>query len=96
MVNEKNEIKVKNDITIETEKEVVYPNTEYSTFLIEKGAESLNLCWQCGTCTGSCTSGKFTAFRTRKLIRRAQLGLKDQLLQHHPFCHLHLLYFIIK
>ena len=80
MVNEKNEMKVKNDITNKIEKKFVYPNAEYAAFLIEKGADSLNLCWQCGTCTGSCTSGKFKAFRTRKLIRRAQLGLKNQIL----------------
>ena len=40
----------------------------------------MNLCFQCGTCTGSCASGRFTAFRTRKVVRRAQLGLKDDIL----------------
>lgn len=38
------------------------------------------LCYQCGTCTGSCPSGQLTAFRTRQLIRKAQLGLKDEIL----------------
>lgn len=40
----------------------------------------MNLCYQCGTCTGSCPSGRLTAFRTRQIIRRAQLGLKDEIL----------------
>lgn len=62
------------------DQEPVTPNPEFTAMLIEKGAETLNLCFQCGTCTGSCASGRFTAFRTRKVVRRAQLGLKDQIL----------------
>ncbi len=38
------------------------------------------LCYQCGTCTASCPSGRLTAFRTRPIIRKAQLGLKDEVL----------------
>lgn len=60
--------------------DVVTPDPEFTAMLIEKGAKTLNLCFQCGTCTGSCASGRFTAFRTRKVVRRAQLGLKDQIL----------------
>lgn len=60
--------------------EPVTPNPEFTAMLVEKGANTLNLCFQCGTCTGSCASGRFTAFRTRKVVRRAQLGLKDQIL----------------
>jgi heterodisulfide reductase subunit C len=60
--------------------EVVTPDPEFTAMLIEKGAKTLNLCFQCGTCTGSCASGRFTAFRTRKIVRKAQLGLKDQIL----------------
>ena len=40
----------------------------------------MDLCYQCGTCTASCPSGRMTAFRTRQLIRKAQLGLKDDIL----------------
>ncbi len=64
----------------ELEGEPVTPDPEFSGMLVEKGASTLNLCFQCGTCTGSCASGRFTAFRTRKVVRRAQLGLKDQIL----------------
>ncbi|WP_019177712.1 CoB--CoM heterodisulfide reductase subunit C [Methanomassiliicoccus luminyensis] len=38
------------------------------------------LCFQCGTCTASCPSGRMTAYKTRKLIRKAQLGLKDDII----------------
>ena len=81
MTNEKEISKTESgDVTTKTKKEPITPDPEYTRMLVEKGAKTLNLCFQCGTCTGSCTSGRFTAFRTRKLIRRAQLGLKDQIL----------------
>lgn len=47
----------------------------------EHGGETLMLCFQCGTCSGSCPSGRLTSYRTRKLIRKAQLGLEDEVLQ---------------
>jgi len=37
-------------------------------------------CFQCGTCTASCVMGPYTTFRTRRLLRRALLGLKNQVL----------------
>jgi heterodisulfide reductase subunit C len=58
----------------------VTPNPEFTKQVIDEGAETLNLCFQCGTCTGSCPSGRHTAFRVRKLFRLAQLGLKDRIL----------------
>jgi heterodisulfide reductase subunit C len=67
-------------VTAGVSSEPVTPDPEYTKMLVEKGAKTLNLCFQCGTCTGSCASGRFTAFRTRKVVRRAQLGLKDQIL----------------
>lgn len=38
------------------------------------GLEILRSCINCGTCTGSCPSGRRTALRTRSLIRRALIG----------------------
>jgi heterodisulfide reductase subunit C len=57
------------------------PNADFAE-AVQKGhgGESLMLCFQCGTCTASCPSGRMTSFRTRKLIRKAQLGLKDDVL----------------
>lgn len=45
------------------------------------GGETLSLCFQCGTCTASCPSGRMTAYKTRKLIRKAQLGLEEDVLK---------------
>ena len=38
---------------------------------------SFTRCYQCGTCTGGCPSGRITAYRTRKLIRAALFGYGD-------------------
>lgn len=56
------------------------PNLEFADKIIEQGGKTLTLCFQCGTCTGSCPSGRQTALRTRKLVRRAQLGLKEDII----------------
>ena len=47
----------------------------------QAGGKTLDLCYQCGTCTASCPSGRKTSFRTRQIIRKAQLGLKDEVLK---------------
>ena len=45
------------------------------------GAETVLLCFQCGTCTADCPIARFSEFyRPRKLIRMIQLGLKNKLL----------------
>jgi len=56
------------------------PNPEFAKQVIERGGDTLNLCFQCGTCTASCPSGRSTAFKTRQLLRRAQLGFKEDIL----------------
>ena len=56
------------------------PNPAFTKEVIDAGADTLNLCFQCGTCTGSCPSGRLTAFRIRKVLRRAQLGFKEDIL----------------
>lgn len=49
--------------------------------LIVAGVERIRECIQCGTCTASCPSGRRTAYRTRLLMRKTLLGLKDDLLK---------------
>ncbi|MCL1904802.1 MAG: CoB--CoM heterodisulfide reductase subunit C [Methanomassiliicoccaceae archaeon] len=56
---------------------MVTPAPEFTEEIAANGGASLMLCFQCGTCTAGCPSGRFTAYRTRKLMRAAQLGLKD-------------------
>ncbi len=59
---------------------VFKPDTAFPKKIIALGGKTLLRCFQCGTCTGSCPSGRQTAFRIRKLIRWAQLGIADKVL----------------
>lgn len=56
------------------------PDIAWKQELLALAGETLNLCFQCGTCTSSCPSGRLTAFRTRQVLRKAQFGLKDLIL----------------
>lgn len=53
---------------------------EFVDALVEAGADRIRTCIQCGTCSSVCPSGRRTAFRTRELMRKALLGLKDEVL----------------
>lgn len=59
---------------------LIEPNSQFIKEISALGGGSLNLCYQCGTCTGSCPSGRVTAFRVRKMLRKAQLGMRDDVL----------------
>ncbi|MFW9767839.1 MAG: CoB--CoM heterodisulfide reductase subunit C [Candidatus Thorarchaeota archaeon] len=48
--------------------------------IVDAGADRIRTCIQCGTCSAVCPSGRKTAFRTRELIRKALLGLKQEVL----------------
>jgi len=46
------------------------------------GAERLMMCFQCGTCTADCPISRYNeTYRPRKILRMAQLGMKDQVLK---------------
>lgn len=46
------------------------------------GGENLLQCFQCGTCTSDCPIARFNEkYRPRKIIRMAQLGLKDKIVE---------------
>ena len=53
---------------------------EFSKKLAKEIGESFQQCFQCGTCSACCPAGHVTQYRVRKLMRMAQLGLKDQIL----------------
>jgi len=45
------------------------------------GGERMMMCFQCGTCTADCPIARFSdSYRPRKLLRMAQLGLKNKVL----------------
>jgi heterodisulfide reductase subunit C len=53
---------------------------EFSETIKAAGGDSLEYCFQCGTCTGSCPSGRRTPYRVRQLIRKTNIGLKDEVI----------------
>ncbi len=53
------------------------PMYEVNEALVAMGAEKLNLCMQCGMCSGSCPWGIVGGeFNVRRMIRMAQLGVE--------------------
>ncbi len=64
--------------------EKIQPNIIYSIsnaiteeLIKDEALKVVRACFQCGTCTGSCPSGRRTAIRTRQVIRRIALGLDE-------------------
>ena len=53
---------------------------EFSETIKAAGGDSLEYCFQCGTCTGSCPSGRRTPYRVRQIIRKTNIGLKDEVI----------------
>jgi heterodisulfide reductase subunit C len=53
---------------------------DFVNTLVKAGADRIRTCIQCGTCSSVCPSGRRTAFRTREIIRKALLGLRDEVL----------------
>ncbi len=47
----------------------------------EISGEDVGMCFQCGTCTAACPNTNEVDLLPRQLIRCAQLGLKDDVLQ---------------
>lgn len=48
---------------------------------VEKISRSIpHMCFQCGTCTGSCPSAPRSSYRIRTFMRRAVLGLENEAL----------------
>lgn len=56
---------------------IVNPARETVDAVLEEGGEPLKLCYQCGTCTGTCPWNLVRSFALRKMIHQAQLGLID-------------------
>lgn len=48
--------------------------------VMDAGAETLALCFQCGTCTGACPSGRRTPYRIRQIVRKSVMGFKEEVI----------------
>jgi len=58
----------------------IKPNPEFEKQVADLGGADVKMCFQCGTCTASCPSGRRTSYRVRKMMRQTQLGLKEAIL----------------
>lgn len=52
----------------------------FTEAIIAAGAPTVEHCFQCGTCGGGCPSGRRTPYRVRQIVRKALLGLKDEVI----------------
>ena len=52
----------------------------FAKTLEQLGIERVLTCMQCGTCTASCPSGRYAAYRTRLVLRKVLLGLREEIL----------------
>ncbi len=48
--------------------------------IMDAGAESVAVCFQCGTCSGACPSGRRTPYKIRQVVRKAVMGLKEEVI----------------
>ena len=53
------------------------PDREIVDLLVELGGDSFKMCYQCGTCTGTCPWNMVRSFLVRRLMHRSQLGVVD-------------------
>jgi len=55
-------------------------NPEFTKNILKTSRTIANMCYQCGTCTGSCPSAPRSSYRIRLFMRRCVLGLEDEAL----------------
>lgn len=70
-------------MTLLTDKELIKMDSldkDFTAAFIDAGIETVQHCFQCGTCSGSCPSGRRTPYKVRQLIRKCLLGLKDEVI----------------
>ena len=60
-----------------TEKDI---DPTFKDEIMANGSASLAVCYQCGTCSGACPSGRRTPYMIRRLIRKALTGMKEDLI----------------
>lgn len=75
--------KKRDNMTLLTDKELITSESldkDFTAAFIDAGIETVKNCFQCGTCGGSCPSGRRTPYKVRQLVRKCLLGLKEQVI----------------
>ena len=83
-VEEKSNKDTKGDnMTLLTDKELLNDSNrdpDFTAEFIDAGIETVKHCFQCGTCSGSCPSGRRTPYKVRQIVRKCLLGLKEEVI----------------
>ena len=53
---------------------------EFTQKFVDAGIETVDHCFQCGTCGGGCPSGRRTPYKVRQIVRKCLLGLKEDVI----------------
>lgn len=82
-VEEKTNDKERDKMTLLTDKELLNDSNrdpDFTAEFIDAGIETVKHCFQCGTCSGSCPSGRRTPYKVRQIVRKCLLGLKEEVI----------------
>ena len=78
-----NNDKERDNMTLLTDKELLNDSNrdpDFTAEFIDAGIETVKHCFQCGTCSGSCPSGRRTPYKVRQIVRKCLLGLKEEVI----------------
>jgi heterodisulfide reductase subunit C len=82
-VEEKTKDNERDKMTLLTDKELLNDSNrdpDFTAEFIDAGIETVKHCFQCGTCSGSCPSGRRTPYKVRQIVRKCLLGLKEEVI----------------
>ena len=82
-VDSNNNDKERDKMTLLTDKELLTDanrDPDFTAEFIDAGIETVQHCFQCGTCSGSCPSGRRTPYKVRQIVRKCLLGLKEEVI----------------
>ncbi len=82
-VKEKTNDKERDKMTLLTDKELLNDSNrdpDFTAEFIDAGIETVKHCFQCGTCSGGCPSGRRTPYKVRQIVRKCLLGLKEEVI----------------
>ena len=75
--------KERDNMTLLTDTELLNDSNrdpDFTAEFIDAGIETVKHCFQCGTCSGSCPSGRRTPYKVRQIVRKCLLGLKEEVI----------------
>ena len=82
-IDSKNKDTERDKMTLLTDKELLNDSNrdpDFTAEFIDAGIETVKHCFQCGTCSGSCPSGRRTPYKVRQIVRKCLLGLKEEVI----------------